>query len=182
MLRLVTRGRVGKLAGNISTKNRGTNMLTIEKIVALKNQLTELLSQLKAGGKFMFIEYGDPTQPVGSHMSHLRVRYMNTAGGVQFCLKRVSYHVEGSGQYTPDQREIETLAMDAVLHYHRDTVATKLRRKADQAELSWFGADIGGALALREAGLGEQIAAWRLKDLDADGLGTAPAITLTLGD
>ncbi len=158
-------------------------MINIAKIIALKNQLTELVAELQAGGKWMYIEYGDASEPSGSVMSHLRVRYMNTAGGIQFCLKTVRHHIEGSGLiYTPDAPEIVTHAMDAVLRYHRRTlrnepITGRVTERKASADLSWFGVGISAALA--SGSIGQQVVAHRHAAID---VAFPDAITITLGE
>jgi hypothetical protein len=77
-------------------------------------------------------------------MSHLRIYYMNTAGGMQFCIKRISSHVEGSGDYTSDIAVADIKIMDAVLYYHRPTPLRDKLQDAHKArgtkmpELSFF--------------------------------------------
>ena len=117
-------------------------MLNITQINTLQTKLAELLPRLKAG-EFAAIEYGDALEPCGGYMSSFRIRYIATLGGDQFTVKAVSNHQEGSGFYSPDEAEIVRLAMDSVLHYHRDTpfktrLAEMRNRNRGERELSFF--------------------------------------------
>lgn len=91
-------------------------MLKFAQIEARQQELAALLPELVAG-RIECIEYGKPGE---RYLSYLRVRYIQTAGGVQFQIRRVNtLGVEGSGDYTPDAADALRKAMDAVLHYHR---------------------------------------------------------------
>lgn len=144
-------------------------MLNIEKINQLQAELADLLTRLEQG-EFAFLEYGDPSMPCGAPMSHLRIRYMQTAGGMQFGLKTVSHHVEGSGFYAPDALTIRNIAMDAVLRYHRssnNSWASAMRREQmtrNESSLGWFGV-IHSDAELSET-KGNDIVAWRDREAD----------------
>ena len=48
----------------------------------------------------------------------LRIRYMNTAGGMQLCLKEIGWRGEGSGMYYPIEKIDEICELTMRL-YHR---------------------------------------------------------------
>jgi hypothetical protein len=90
-------------------------MLGFRQIEARREALADLLARLQAG-EIECVEYGKPGQ---QYMSYLRIRYMNTAGGLQFGIRTLSHGIEGSGDYTPDAGAALQKALDAVIHYHR---------------------------------------------------------------
>ncbi len=113
-------------------------MLDITQINALQAKLLPMLRDLLFD-KIEVIEYGDPKVPSGGVMSHLRIRYIATPGGMQFGIRVVSNHVEGSGFYTTDENKALTYAMDLVLHYHRDTpMRARMRAMYGSPDLTFF--------------------------------------------
>jgi hypothetical protein len=110
-------------------------MLNIEQINKLQAELDTLLVQLRAN-EISLIEYGEGN--VGGVMSYLRIRYMMTAGGMQFRLTTLIHHVEGSGHYVPSVEEMRILALDAVLYYHRDTGIARFRKAFNADTMKWF--------------------------------------------
>lgn len=158
-------------------------MLTIEQIDALRETLRKLLALLQSR-EIYCIEYGDPTKPVGSYMSYLRIYYINTIGGLQFGIKRLDRRgVEGSGHYLPDAKQAEDAAMNCILHYHRPTKFTEeLRKRREERnetsdELSFFAIvqeqEMQNSITHRNA-----LVAYSLKDLKLGGA----AIKLELPD
>lgn len=72
-----------------------------------------------------YLEYGDHNEISGSILSYLRIKYMNTAGGLQYRLCTLYLGTEGSGFYSPDPDVIIAEAMKQVIHYHRPTPMRK---------------------------------------------------------
>lgn len=100
----------------------------------IQAQLEELLPRLVAG-EFACAEYGDPAR-VGGYASHIRVYYLPTMGGMQFGIKIVSSHVEGSGAYFPDAAGAINYAMERVHHYHHPLTAALAKKLATLASRS----------------------------------------------
>lgn len=101
----------------------------------LYQQLAVLLPKLRSGEADV-IEYGEPGKP-GQHLSYLRIRYMNTAGGKQFSLHELnSLGQQGSGFYTASPDDLMAQAIKMVRHYHRPMKFPF--RGSDPTELSWF--------------------------------------------
>lgn len=100
----------------------------------IQAQLEALLPRIVAG-EFACAEYGDPAH-VGGYASHIRVYYIPTMGGMQFGIKTVSSHVEGSGVYFPDAAGAVDYAMERVHHYHRPLNAVLAKRLAQAATRS----------------------------------------------
>jgi hypothetical protein len=114
---------------------------------SLKEQHELLLSQI-----YMLVtmpgsclEYGNPERPGGA-FSGLRIYYINTMGGLQYRLTRLSQPgIEGSGEYTPDAKEMALMAQKARDHYERPTplrmTIDRMRQErgdSQPAHLLWF--------------------------------------------
>lgn len=69
-------------------------------------------------GEIECIEYGAPGQ---TQLSYVRIRYTDTAGGVQFQIKTLTHGVEGSGIYTHERSETLTQAMNLAIYYNCPT-------------------------------------------------------------
>jgi hypothetical protein len=105
-------------------------MLTYSQLKQRDEQLSKLLDQLKTG-EIECIAYGIPNG--SSYMDHLRIRYIATAGGVQYQLRTINpMGVEGSGYYTTNKEELIVHAMNSLIHYHRPlpTLISRDERKA----------------------------------------------------
>jgi hypothetical protein len=114
---------------------------------SLKEQHELLLSQI-----YMLVtmpgsclEYGNPEHPGGA-FSGLRIYYINTMGGLQYRLTRLSQPgIEGSGEYSPDAEEMILMAQKARAHYERptplrDKIRAMRRERGESSDpaLSWF--------------------------------------------
>lgn len=92
-------------------------MLTLDESINTAQILNILLVRLQ-GGHCRLIEYRTDAWP-GAAGCHLRIRWQETAGGLQFGLRTVnSLGQEGSGYYTPDQFEMAVAAMREVERFH----------------------------------------------------------------
>lgn len=115
-------------------------MLLPNKANELNHLLADLLVQLKTG-RIPVIEYGDPEQ-AGGVFSHLRVKYMMTAGGMQFRICQLTaFGQEGSGLYYPEIADTALQCMLMVDRYHRpNPVAARIRGiiPASLTKLTWF--------------------------------------------
>jgi hypothetical protein len=112
-------------------------MLEIEQISKQQSLLTAMLMQLRRG-EIHAIEYGNSTQP-GSWQSFIRIYWMNTQGGLQFCIKHIYSHVEGSGAYYPEEEQTSKYAMNRIIHYHHSSLVSRANfKRAEVPELSFF--------------------------------------------
>lgn len=100
----------------------------------LQEQLEDLLPRL-VSGELACAEYGDPAH-VGGYASYIRIYYLPTMGGMQFGIKEVSSHVEGSGVYFPDAAGAIDYAIERVRHYHRPLNAVLAKRLSQLATRS----------------------------------------------
>ena len=112
--------------------------------IALNRQLLDLLVKLKTG-QIAVVEYGVPGEP-GGYWSRVRVRYMPTAGGVQFCVKTLdSRGLESSGFYYHEGADATVAAMGFVRDYHTAQIGLKGRglrkfgnQDAEHPKMEWF--------------------------------------------
>lgn len=120
-------------------------MIFPERVTELDTLLKGLLVQLQAG-HISNVEYGEPGAP-GGPFSGIRVRYMMTAGGMQFriCQLTALGH-ECGGLYYPDVEATALQCMLMVDRYHRPApVALRLRglTPVNLATLTWFAFESG---------------------------------------
>lgn len=99
------------------------------------DKLRELLGDLRAGN-IHAIEFGDKNYPLGA-MSHHRILIIPTLAGAQFCFKRISRGMTGSGDYIgqPTDREIEIKAQAMLEKYYAPgPLAHLVKNKKDLLE------------------------------------------------
>lgn len=108
-----------------------------------KTALLMMLADLREGTE-QCLEYGDASTTPGGILSYLRIRYMNTAGGLQFSVKTLIMGREGSGAYFPDADRAADHALFMVHVYQRrmndieHTRRTHGRVSRERPALSWF--------------------------------------------
>jgi len=88
----------------------------------------EMLDQLIASNDTMALVFRDPKEP-GWFGAAVEVRYMNTAGGMQFAVRQVSVRGAGGGMYTTDAQECIDWATGLVEHF---MLPTPLRKKMEE--------------------------------------------------
>ena len=76
----------------------------------------ELLPHLQEG-RLEAIEYGLPEHP-GGYFSYLRIKLIDTPGGMQFCIKFLHGGMEGSGIYFHSRRELRDHLLCYIDRYH----------------------------------------------------------------
>jgi hypothetical protein len=80
----------------------------------------EMLDQLIASNDTMALVFRDPKTP-GQFGAAVEVRYMNTAGGMQYAVRQISSRGAGGGMYTTNAQECIDWAMGLVEHFTRPT-------------------------------------------------------------
>lgn len=98
-------------------------MLSLKEMFSLYTNLETLLHGVQVGVAAA-AEYGTPES------SHIRVRWMNTAGGYQFCVCALGHDYEEIGAaYTPDIPTAALMAMSLVSAYHYQSEFLEAARK-----------------------------------------------------
>lgn len=120
-------------------------MLTTERKNLLRRRLIDMMVKAKQNPNLR-IEYGDPIAPPGAPMSAFRLRWMNTAGGMQWCHKSLSRGMEGSGVYMVDNADFVAHVMECIDHYHRPTAfSSKFKTFLKPTTLDFFIYDVTAA-------------------------------------
>lgn len=99
--------------------NEEDSQATEDKMSLIPNLTTfdELLPHLQEG-RLDAIEYGDPKQP-GGYLSYMRIRYIATPAGMQYCIKFLRAGMEGSGIYFPGRMQLRDHVMCYIDRYHQ---------------------------------------------------------------
>lgn len=106
----------------------------------MSNDLKNLLKQLQ-NGEIEAIEYGDG-KPFG-FMSNHRIIFIPTAGGSQFCIKKVTGHMLGSGMYLGLDVDAVVKASEKMVERYLTPHPNKMIRemvakKGDRSKLKYF--------------------------------------------
>lgn len=86
----------------------------------------ELIPHLESG-RIEAIEYGDPEHS-GGFRSLLRIRYLMTPGGMQFCIKFLHNGMEGSGIYFPGRITLHDHLLCYIDRYYQKPVPATIGR------------------------------------------------------
>ena len=102
--------------------------------------LPQLLLDLKEG-KYEAVEFGEPHDPTGV-MAGIRIKYIQTAGGMQFRICTLSRGMESGGLYEPTATSTGRIAQEMQDRYtrpHPNPQIQKFLSTKPKRELSWYG-------------------------------------------
>ena len=110
--------------------------------------LSDMLDEGMLDNPNMRIEYGARNEIPGGFHSYIRIRKMQTAGGVQYCVKTLSGGTESGGCYSPDKQGALYFAEMMLMGVHQPlknippAIAAALEERKRENPLSWWAYDV----------------------------------------